>query len=160
MDRPLRVTLGIIVIVMLGFGCGDSGGGEADRATEATQTRAISKARFIKQADEACARVAKKREASAAALRKELDDEFLDEQELSAVFKKIVAPAIEEQVEALEALPAPAQDEAKVSEMIANLAKVGEQISREGTRGTGRREVFDFQREARGYGLKTCTQLF
>lgn len=148
----LIAAIGIVAAVaLLALGCGSaSDGGET--------VEALTKAQFIKQADEACAEVAKKREAAARSWRKEHPGSLATE-ELNEAFKEVIAPSVKEQVEALQALAAPEADSAEVARMVDNLLKVSRDLEEEGVEGMGQPEVSQYEDEARTYGLKVCPRL-
>lgn len=152
MYRLLTIGIGITAVALLALGCGSSSDGE-------TTVEVLTKPQFIKQAEGACAEIAKQRGAAYAAWQKEhpgnSSQDLIDD-----AFREVIGPAIQEQVAALEALSPPAGDAAKIDQMVKNLAKAGQKISSEGTRGTGAQEVFEFQRQAGSYGLETCAVIY
>jgi len=165
MHRLCAVTVGLVLIAVLALGCGNSeSSSDTASAGDTTGSPNTTKAEFIKQADEACAKVAHRRTAAAAAWRKGVTVEdgtgFADEQQLNDAFRKVVVPAIQEEVEALEAIPAPVQDEPEIRQMVENLAAAGERIAKEGAGGTQAGEVTAFQRQAQEYGLRTCVRIY
>lgn len=152
MQRLLITGIGIVAVALLALGCGGSG-------DEGETVQALTKPQFIKQADEACEKVAEKREAAAKSWHKEHPGE-VDAEELSEAFKEVLVPAIQEQVDALEALGPPVADRAKVARMLDNLTKAQGDFEQEGAEGTRQPEVSQFETEARKYGLKVCPQLY
>jgi hypothetical protein len=156
MSRLLSAIAGVALVALLVIGCGGSESGEKEAGSGEP---VISKARFIERAEDACAEILKQRNAAAAAWRKENPGSFAQGR-LDAAFKEVVAPAIQEQVEALEALPLPAGDETRIDQMIEKLDKVGQEISRKGTGGTGAEEAFAYQEQAGSYGLATCARIY
>jgi len=149
MYRLVIAAIGLAAVALLAPGCGSS-----SNAGETVE--ALTKAQFVKQADEGCAEVAKKREAAAAAWREEHPREVAPN-ELREAFKEVVAPAVREQVEVLEALAEPQADGAPVARMVKNLSKAGAEFEREGIESP---EARQFQAEARKYGLKICSRLY
>lgn len=158
MSRLLTVTAGALLVALLAFGCGGSGGDDATQVNETTEV--VSKAQFVKQAQKACEEVGKKRKAAVAGWQKKFAGKVATEEQLSEVFKDAIVPSIEEEVEALEALPVPAKDKPEIEKMIANLAAAGQKISTEGTKGTQGKELADFQRWAYEYDLEVCGRVF
>ena len=149
MYRLLTASIGIVAVALLALGCGSSS--DAGETVEA-----LTKAQFIKQADQGCAEVAKKREAAAAAWREKHPDD-LAPSDLREALQEVVAPAVREQVEVLEAIDAPATDTAVVARMVDNLNKAGADFEKKGSEGP---EASQFQAEARKYGLKICPRLY
>src|SRR5690349_1775426 len=143
MYRLVIGAIGLAVVALLVPGCGSS-----SNAGETVE--ALTKAQFVKQADEGCAEVAKKREAAAAAWKKEHPGELVPS-ELREAFREVVAPAVREQLEVLEALAAPQADGALVAQMVENLSRAGTDFEKRGLEGP---EASQFEAEAREYGLK------
>lgn len=152
MYRLLTASIGIVAVALLALGCGSSS--EAGEATEA-----LTKAQFIKRADQACADVMKKREAAAESWRKEHPNKVSAE-ELSDGFKEVMVPSVQEQIEALQDLPAPAADRAEVARMLDNLTEANRNFEKEGAEGAQQPEASQFEAEARKYGLKICPRLY
>jgi hypothetical protein len=146
----LTMAIGVVAAACLVIGCGSSG----DEATSAP----LTKAQFIKQADAICTKFAKKREVAFDVWKEEFAGGIEEAQfHPDAGFKEIVAPSLQQEAEALEALAAPAKDEKQMVQMTESLLKASEDIAANGTAGLRRpSNMADFEDEAEAYGLEVC----
>lgn len=146
----LIMAMGVAAAACFALGCGSSG-------SEATSAP-LTKAQFIKQADAICSKFAKKREAEFDVWKEEFPGGIEEAQfHPDPGFKKIVAPSLQEEAEALEGLSAPAKDQAQVAQMTESLSKASEDIAAKGTAGLQRpSNMADFEEEAGAYGLEIC----
>jgi hypothetical protein len=151
MRKLILGSFGLVVAVGFVLGCGS---GE-DKATSSS----LTKAQFIKQADEACAKVVKERKAAVESWQKEHPGQ-LDADGLSDAFREVIVPSIQEQVEAFQSLAAPEADRAEVARMVDNLTEANRGFEKEGAEGMRQPEVSRFEDEARKYGLKICPRLY
>src|SRR3954454_14053364 len=123
----LILAMGMAAATCFALGCGSSG-------SEATSAP-LSKAQFIKQADGICAKAVKEREAAADSWRKELPGGAAEaEAKLEEGFKEVIAPALQQEAEELEALAAPEKDQNEVAKMLTTLSHAGQVIAQEGPR--------------------------
>jgi hypothetical protein len=145
----LRAIVGIGVataVCLAGLGCG--GGGESSPLT---------KAEFIKQADAICAKVNKENTSEVAAYKKQHSITLRSgEAAVDEIFENVVVPSIRRQVEQLEALSPPAEDEEKIAKMIGHLSQAAESLAEKGFEGLGGSGFAPFQQEAVEYGLEDC----
>jgi len=146
----LIMAIGMVAATCLVFGCGS--------AAEESSSTPLTKAQFIKQADQICAKSAKEREAAAASFIKALPGGAADaEAHLDEGVKQVVAPSMKEEATKLAALAAPENDVAEVSRMIENLSKASEVLAEDGSKGLSGSSLPAFEGEASAYGLKICS---
>ncbi|HXR60582.1 MAG TPA: hypothetical protein VN732_04570 [Solirubrobacterales bacterium] len=150
MHRLLTASITITAVALFAPGCGSS--------MEDGTVPTLTKAEFVKQAEEVCTEATKERRAAAAAWQKEHPGN-LNQDDLDAAFREVIGPSIAEQVKALEAIPAPRADKAMVVGMVENLAKTAEDIVEKGTAGAQGQAISTYLREAEKYGLRDCTRL-
>jgi hypothetical protein len=143
----LLIAMGMAATVFLAVGCGGSD----------SETSSLTKAQFIKQADQICADVAKKRQAAVNAFEADMPQgvkasaAYLDQN-----LKEVVAPSLRREAERLEALPVPEGDEAKVQSIVDRLLKASTALEKGGAEGIAKAGFPEFEQEAAAYGLKIC----
>lgn len=140
----LIMTLGVVAAVGFALGCG---GGE-DEATSAS----LTKAQFMKQANEICAKSKKEREAEIAAWEKARGTAGQGEPDIA---KEVLASSLRREAEELEALKPPAG----ASQLIGRLARASEILAKKGGEAISSSGVEQFEAEAAAYGLKSCSPL-
>lgn len=144
------ITIGIVATLMAG--CGSSG--------DETIAASVSKAQFIKQADQVCAELLTKREAAALAWKKEHPGR-VGEEELDEAFREVIVPSVRKQAEALESLTPPAADSAEIARMLDHLTEVNRHLEKEGAKGAHQPVTAKFLAETKKYGLdESCGRLY
>jgi hypothetical protein len=147
----LIMAVGVVAAICIAAGCGGSGGSEEEAASAP-----LTKAQFIKQADAICANAVEDREAAAEAWRKEQPAGSAETpNEIEQGLKEVIAPALQQQAEDLEALAAPAEDRTEVAHMISTLASAGQMMEQE-PKEAFQSSIPKFEREAKDYGLESC----
>lgn len=143
----LLIAIGMAVAVLAAFGCGSSD----------SETSSLTKAEFIKQADQICMQVAKQRqadidewEAKESFKPKDLDSH------LNQAVRDFIGPSLRREAQELEALPVPEGDEEKVQAIVDRLIKIATVLEKKGTEGGAAAGLDDFEQEAAAYGLKVC----
>lgn len=145
---------GISLIVVAGCGGGDD------------STTALTKAEFTEEANSICAESRRQIRAGAAAMNRryyqlegvDTDSEpanlDLEMKLTERMVSESMLPAMKEQLESLEGLDAPADDEAEVSKMVETYAEAIEELEDRGVVTILQFEKLDaFQKEAADYGL-------
>lgn len=146
----LIMTMGVVVAIGFAFGCGS---GE-DEATSAS----LTKAQFIKRADEICTEINQQRVPALLQWKKQhAEEEFANAKaQLDAGLRAVVGPSLRQEAEQLGTLTPPADDEAEVSRMIENLSKGSEELEQVGPQALSGPSISQYKREAAAYGLKVC----
>ncbi|HEU5061566.1 MAG TPA: hypothetical protein VFT79_00255 [Solirubrobacterales bacterium] len=155
MNKLILTTLGLVIAVAFALGCG---GGE-DEATSADEAASppLTKAQFIKQADAICAQISEDRTGELNRWKKQNPEKASTErEELDAGFKDVIGASVAREAEQLEALVPPEADEIEVSQMLATLSKVSEELEQEGVKTLDRPHLRQFKTEAAEYGLEVC----
>lgn len=152
-----KVIMGVALVgaVSLLAGCGSSGGG----STTASETTAapLTKAQFVKRAEEICSSFGEEWEAALISAGKEASGSTEEaEADVKQVIAQKVAPLMQKEAEELEALAAPAGDEAKVSRMLANFSRASHAASEGDLAKIATSGFATFGREAAAYGLGSC----
>lgn len=170
-----RLTLPALLalaLALIAVGCGSgedssSGTGGGGGETSSDQTASLSKAEFIKQADAVCSKGKKEVEAQFAAYLKKNKIEGIGakgeprpeaEERKADVVLTIGVPAYRKQLEEIDALPAPAGDEATVEEFV-SAAEEGVEVVEEEPKAVfdGTSKAFaEADKVAKGYGFKVC----
>jgi Holliday junction resolvasome RuvABC DNA-binding subunit len=143
------MAVAVVALAALGGGCG--GGGEA--------ASSLTKAEFIKQANQICAERRKKWEGALASYSTEVNknnaniDAKRQERLAEVALRESILPALEEELEALEGLGYPKKGEQQVEKMLGSLSRGVEKIERQGAKGVGP-GLQGFEVEAQEFGLK------
>jgi hypothetical protein len=147
------------LVLGVGIGCG---GGSDETGSD------VTKAQFVKKADFVCADSKRERTAigeetfnpkqrqgshTVGAQSTEEVEAELEELGEELVSEKIV-PSLKNQQKKLEAIGAPAADEAKVEKMLDNMETAIGELEKEGYRGVFGNQFDEFEKEAETYGLK------
>jgi hypothetical protein len=144
----LIVAVGIAAIATGALGCGSSG--------EETASASVTKAQFIKAADQVCTKVKDERHDAFVAWQKETGAQGAEAFEEAV--KQIAGPSMSQEAEELEGLSVPQGSEQKVARMIENLAVGSEGVEKEGYLALGHSPVGRFKYEAAAFGFKVCYQ--
>ncbi len=137
-------------------GCGDGG----DESTT------VTKAEFTKQANSICAKGRSQIRAAGAEMNEKYYEQEggdtasqpanidLERKLAEAMIENSMLPAMEEQLDELESLSAPAGGEATISKMLNTYAKAIEELESKGVAAMVAFEsLFAFEKEAKAYGL-------
>jgi hypothetical protein len=133
---------------------GDEGG---DDTTEAGGS--LTKAEYVKQGNEACARIQKAVGERFEAYVKEQNVEEVTptEAESRKIVAKFAIPAMKEQVEALQAIPAPEGDEKKVELILDRQEESLKKMEEEPLFRTSGAPYEELNKPASDYGLTECS---
>lgn len=142
----------IALLVLPGCGSDDSTG-------DTTASGSLTKAEFIKQGNAACARIQKKmgEEFEAFVEEQNLRKKAPSEAESQEIIGDFAIPAMQEQVEALRALPAPSGDEEKVELIIARQEESLKKVEKEPLFRTSGAPYEELNKPASDYGLTECS---
>jgi hypothetical protein len=150
---PLLVTAALV----LAAGCGND---DDSDSSATTTTAALTKAEFIKQANKICKQQDDKIErASQQFFADAPNDQEPPPDEVAEFGKQTVFPAIQDEIDRVEALGAPAGDEEEVKKML-DAAKSGlaelEQNPDQLEKGGVASAFEEYQKLASAYGLDQC----
>jgi hypothetical protein len=142
-------VVALVAIAALAAGCGD--GSEASSE--------VTKAQFTKEAEAICAERKEDWDAGVAEFTKETKAEKLGFKAMrkrsEAFFAESVLPLLQTELEALEELDVPAEDEAKVEKMLQNRAQGVEKLEAEGVEVLLDPGTFgEYEKEEKAYGLE------
>ena len=155
MARRIAPALLFAALALAASGCGDD-----DPASGTTTTTALTKDEFIREANRICKKQdAKIERASQQFFADAPKDQEPPPDEVAQFGKKTVFPAIEDEIDRVEALGAPAGDEEQVKQML-DAAKAGlaeleahpEQLEKGGVASS----FEEYQKLASAYGLDEC----
>ena len=154
MSKPfIAVLAALAAISMIVAGCGGGDDSSSDSSS-------ITKAQFIKQADEICEKGNEENEAEF--------EEFAEDQGLSEgeeptkaqqdeAITEIVAPGVRKQIEEIDALPVPEGDEKQIEAIVLSVEEgVVEIETNPDTLSAGISPLAEGSKLAKDYGLKAC----
>ena len=162
-NRLIAALVGVVVLALLAAGCGSSGDSSSSSSSGDESASTLTKAEFIKQSDGICEQGNKEVESEAEAFAKEngIDTSKPTTADQEEVVSQVVAPAIQRQAEAIDALGAPSGDEGEV-EAIVEAVEAGATEAEEdpGTIVEGKTSgpFAEANKLAGEYGLKICGQ--
>lgn len=151
MSKLTLLIVGMAVVMGIVLGCGS---GEDD-ATSAS----LTKPQFVKEANRVCKKFKEERRSTIVAWEKEFPQGEVPVEKIDDGLKRIVAPSLKQEAEALKALATPEGEGQKISRMIANLSGGSSDLASEGEAGVSDSTLPKFAREATAYGLETCATL-
>lgn len=162
LSRPL----GLLAITAVGIaffaGCGSDSDGDSGAGSEGTtiETSSLTKAQFIKRADQICDQVSEDLLGPIYSYMKRHASKSKSEEELTAeAVRKVVVPQVEAEIEEIRALGAPAGDEEQIEEFL-----IADQRSVDSLKARRQLSLVPdvdnaFKQSktlARAYGLKSC----
>ena len=156
MVRRIAPGLVIAAVAIAAAGCGD----DDDSGSGTTTTTALTKSEFVSEANRICKQQDRKIErASQQFFADAPKDQEPPPQEVAQFGKKTVFPAIQDEIDRIEALGAPEGDEEEVKKMLdaaksglASLEAQPDQLEKGGAA-----SAFEgFQKLASAYGLDEC----
>ena len=156
MGRRIAPVLATAALALAAAGCGD----DDDSGSATTTTTALTKAEFIKQANKICKQQDKKIErASQQFFADAPNNQEPPPKEVAEFGEKTVFPAIQDEIDRVEALGAPEGDEDEVKKMLdaakSGLAKL-EAHPNQLEKGGIASSFEEFQKLASAYGLDEC----
>jgi len=154
--RRVTPALLVIALALAAAGCGD----DDDSSSSTTTTTALTKTEFIREANRICKQQDKKIErASQQFFADAPNDEEPPPKEVAQFGEKTVFPAIQDEIDRVEALGAPAGDEDQVKAMLdaaksglADLEAHPDQLEKGGIASS----FEEYQKLASAYGLDEC----
>jgi len=150
----MAVAVGVLAVAVLGAGCGDDG--------ESTASASVTKAQFTKEANSICAEREKEQKAAFENYGKEVravskDGEVTPKMErevANELIEEKIIPSLEDQLDQMEELGAPAADEAEITRMLKSLSQAIEELEEGGVRKLVEGgKLNDFKKQASAYGL-------
>ncbi|HET8955490.1 MAG TPA: hypothetical protein VFN18_07520 [Solirubrobacterales bacterium] len=149
----ILAIVGFAAVAALWAGCG---GGSDETGSTADSTATLTKAQFVKKADEICAERKKEWNAEVAPERKELQaaDGSVNEAKVEELIQGSLVPLMKEELQKLEALGAPAGDEKTVNTMMENRSKAIADIEADSAAISSSESLTAFATEAQEYGVK------
>jgi hypothetical protein len=150
----ILAIVGFAAVAALWAGCG---GGSDETGSTADSTATLTKAQFVKKADEICAERNEKFDASVEAVRNELqsaDGSVREEIANEAILSSLV-PLMKEELAKLEALGFPAGEEKTISKMLEDRAKAIADIEADPSTVASSASLTAFSVEMQKYGV-TC----
>jgi hypothetical protein len=154
--RRIAPGLVIVALALVASGCGD----DDDSGSATTTTTALTKAEFIREANKICKKQDDKIErASQQFFADAPNNQEPPPSEVAQFGEKTIFPAIQDEIDRVEALGAPAGDEEQVKQML-DAAKSGltdleahpEQLEKGGAASS----FEEYQKLASAYGLDEC----
>lgn len=152
-----RLTLlfaAVLALAAIGAGCGSS-----DDSTEtAEETVVLSKAEFIEQGDQICKEAEEGSEAEAEEFAEENDFvlENASEEQLEEAVAEVLVPALDRQVEEIDALGAPEGDEEEVEAIVVALEDASAEVADDPSLAFEGEPLKEATRLADDYGFKVC----
>ena len=156
--RLIAVLAAVFAMAIITAGCGSSG----DSSTGGdSSTASLTKPEFIKQADAICEEGNESIETEANEFADEngIDTEKPTTEEQEEVVTEVVAPAIQQQAEDIDALGAPSGDEEKVEAIVEAVEAGADEIEATPStvvEGKGESPFEEANELANEYGLKVC----
>lgn len=152
MHKWILAIVGFAAVAALWAGCG---GGSDETGSAADSTAALTKAQFVKKADEICAERNKKFDAAVAPVRKELQTASgsVNEAKVEELIEGSLVPLMKAELQKLEALGAPAGDEKTVNAMMENRSKAIADLEADSAAISSSEALTAFAAEAQAYGV-------
>jgi hypothetical protein len=135
--------------------------GEAtEGSTEGTEAAgSLTKAEYVKQGNEACKEIQEKvgKEFEAFIKKQNLEEVAPTQAESAKIIGRFAIPAMEEQIDALRAIPAPSGDEEQVKLIIARQEESLKKMKKEPLFRTSGGPYEELNKPASDYGLTECS---
>ncbi|HSC21326.1 MAG TPA: hypothetical protein VLC07_06320 [Solirubrobacterales bacterium] len=150
-------VLGVLVAATMLVGCGSDSGSNASATDEAAVP--LSKAQFVKQAEEICKRGVKKKDEAVSAGLKELAATAQGAptaQESAKLVEEAVLPSYSDTVDQLSQLGAPKADEAKLEKLIGEYEKALKTVEADPAQAAKSNPFASADEAAKAYGLEEC----
>jgi len=145
----LIMATGAVAAICFVVGCGSSG--------EEAASTPLTKAQFIKRADEICETVRKQRFAALAKLERGSATKVAAGANEAA--EEVVAPSLAHEAQELIELEAPSSEKAKLANLTSKLAEMSEAFAREGSGVQAATALLPrYEREAAALDLDKCMQ--
>ena len=158
--RVLTALLGAFVVALLAAGCGGGGDDSSSGGGEDTgSSSSLSKAEFIKQADEICEQGNESIEGEANGFAKEngIDTENPTKAEQEEVIEQVVGPAIKREAEEISDLGVPESDQEAAENVLAAVGRgAGELEEDPAAVLEGENPLAEAGKLAKAFGFKTC----
>ncbi|MET0559179.1 MAG: hypothetical protein ABW065_10975 [Solirubrobacterales bacterium] len=150
MSKGLIAVLGAVLLVALVAGCGSSSDSDSD---------ALTKPEFIKQADAICTKGEKSIEDGAEKFAEDNDVNTQNptEEQQEEVIQQVVAPEIRQQAEEIDELGAPEGDESEVEAIVTAVEEGADELEdKPKLLIEGKNPLTAGSKLAKEYGLKVC----
>jgi hypothetical protein len=152
---------GVLAVGLIAGGCGGGGDDSSGDGTDSVSSSAssLTKAEFIKQGDEICAKgdAAIEGEANEFADENGIDTEKPTEAEQEEVIEQVVGPAIKRQSEEIADLGPPEGEEEAVEEIVAAVGRGADEIEEDPHAVlNGGNPLAEASKLANAYGFKQC----
>lgn len=158
--RVTRHLAGLLVLGAALAGCGGDDDGAATTTRAAPAGAALTKDRYIAEADKVCAAAKKRIDDGAAALRASAEKTgTLPVSKVASFLTKTSLPAYDAMLEDLRALRPPKQDEKTIDGLVASLAGAIDTAKSDPvkySRNTAPDPFDDANKRALDYGMKVC----
>lgn len=159
--RLFAAFFGVLAIAVIGAGCGSSDSGSSGGDT--SSATALTKPEFIKAADAVCEEANESINGEAEEFAKEngVDTKNPTTEQQEEVVSQVVAPALRDQAEKIDALGAPSGEEEAVEEIVTAVEAGADEAENDpGTliEGKGATPFKEAQKLAKEFGLKVCGQ--
>lgn len=154
MSKRLIVLFAAVLTMALVAGCGSS-----DDSTETVEeTVALTKAEFIEQGDQICEQAEKDSESEAEEFAEENDFELekASEEQLEEAIAEVLVPALDRQVEELDALAAPEGDEEQVEAIVVALEDASADVADDPSQAFEGEPLKEASKLAKEYGFEVC----
>jgi len=147
----------VLVAAAMLAGCGSDSSSSASATDEAAAP--LSKAQFVKQADEICQQGLKKKDEAVSVALKEQAEQAQSApsaQDTAKLVEETVLPAYSKTVDQLSQLGAPKADEAKVEKMIGEFEAALQAVEAEPAAANKSNPFEPADKAAEAYGIENC----
>ena len=148
--RLIALLAGVVAILVVAAGCGSS-----------SDSSSLTKAEFVKQADQICTKGEKSIEDGAEKFAEEnnVNTEKPTKAQQEEVIQQVVAPEIRQQAEEIGDLGAPSGEEEKVEAIVTAVEEGADELeSKPAQLIEGKNPLSHSSKLAKEYGLKVCGQ--
>lgn len=150
-------VLGAIYALAVFSGCGSSDSSSSAAATDEASAP-LSKAEFIKQAQQICQDgVKQKEDAVTAALNEQAAQSAPTAQETAELVEQSVLPSYRKTVEQLKHLGAPTENESQAEKLLGEFEKALKAVETDPAKAAERNPFSAVDEAARTYGIEGCT---
>jgi hypothetical protein len=155
--RLITALFGLLVLALVAVGCGGGDDSSGD-ATESSSS-SLTKAEFIKQGDEICAKAnsAIEEEANEFAEENNIDTEKPTEAQQEEVIEQVFGPALRQQSEEIADLGPPQGEEEAVEDIVEAVGRGADEVEEDpAALLEGKNPLTEAGKLAKAFGFKQC----